>query len=155
MTCEICGTTANVMRVLLWQRERHDYCTSCAAQVRPIPLGLSETWKRELPSAESLLVAPFYVCACGTPLMPLIRSACAHVDRYRASGDLVEEHPRCRNCGEEFVLFVSDYVCDACRSACRPTFPAWEPRLAEAVFRNAMIPYVSEEFRKQVYENPN
>jgi hypothetical protein len=38
MTCEICGTTANVMRVLLWQRERHDYCTSCAAQVRPIPL---------------------------------------------------------------------------------------------------------------------
>jgi hypothetical protein len=155
MICEICGTHRNVLSVLLWQRERHDYCAACAARVRPVPLQLSETWKRELSLRALPLVIPFYVCPCDTPLIPLMHSPCDHVDEYRALGELVEEKPRCQSCGEEFPLLVADYGCQSCGAICRPTFVPWEPRLGRALFTNSVLPYGSEEFWAKVFQNPN
>ena len=149
MICEICGTTANVLPVLMWQRERHEYCTTCAAIVRPVPL---DSWSHSEPVP---LVLPFYICECGIPLMPLMRVACEHPDDCRAIGEPVREFPRCEKCGEQFQLLVSVYACETCGAECRPAFLAWQPRLSKVVFDNLDIPYASEDFRRRVIENPN
>lgn len=154
MTCEICGTTANVLHVLLWQRERHEYCAACATRVRPTRLELSDTWSREF-SGPMPLVLPFYICPCGVPLMPLMRVACDHVDDYHAVGEPAQESPRCEKCGKQFQLLVSVYACQTCGSESRPTFLPWQPRLSKIVFDNPGIPYASEDFWRQVFQNPN